>query len=105
MKERNLSLSVACLLLLLLPLNAQAVIYKWYDENGKVHYSQSPPPKGSQRAPIDTSTFSTMEMRKAPKVSLTPKKKPKRKSKPQKKRVVKTISKRPNTRSTCPLKR
>ncbi|MBV2122625.1 MAG: DUF4124 domain-containing protein [Candidatus Thiodiazotropha sp. (ex Ctena orbiculata)] len=105
MKERNLCLSAACLLLLLLPLNAQAVIYKWYDENGKVHYSQSPPPKGSQRAPIDTSTFSTMEMRKAPKVSLTPMKKPKRKSKPQKKRVVKTISKRPNTRSTCPLKR
>ncbi|MCG8487667.1 MAG: DUF4124 domain-containing protein [Chromatiales bacterium] len=103
MKERNKLLAGVYLLLLVLPINAQAVIYKWYDENGKVHYSQSPPPKGSQRAPIDTSTFSTMKMRKAPKVSLTPKKKsqPKR----RKKSVVKTISKRPTTRSTCPLKR
>jgi hypothetical protein len=103
MKERNRFFAALCLLLLL-PLSAQAVIYKWYDENGKVHYSQSPPPKGGQRAPIDTSTFSTMEMRKAPKVTFKPynnKSKPKRRTKPK----VKTLSKRPNTRSTCPLKR
>ncbi|MET0080329.1 MAG: DUF4124 domain-containing protein, partial [Candidatus Thiodiazotropha lotti] len=41
MKERNIGMTAAYLLLLLLPLNAQAVIYKWVDENGKVHYSQS----------------------------------------------------------------
>jgi hypothetical protein len=103
MKERNRFFTGLCLLLLFIPVSAQAVIYKWYDENGKVHYSQSPPPKGSQRAPIDTSTFSATEMYKAPKVSFKPKKqsKPKRRTKP----AVKTISKRPNTRSTCPLAR
>jgi hypothetical protein len=97
MKERNRLIAGLCLLLLL-PLSAQAVIYKWYDENGKVHYSQSPPPKGGQRAPIDTSTFSTMKMHKAPKVSMKPK--PKRRTKSK----VKTISKRSSSRSTCPLR-
>lgn len=104
MKEQNRFFAALCLILLLLPLSAQAVIYKWYDENGKVHYSQSPPPKGGQQAPIDTSTFTTMEMRKAPKVSFKPYKKnskPKRRIKPK----VKTISKRSNRRSTCPLTR
>lgn len=33
------------LLLALLPLTAQATIYRWVDAQGQVHYSQTPPPE------------------------------------------------------------
>ncbi len=97
MKERRKLLLGVYLLLILLPINVQAAIYKWYDENGKAYYSQSPPPKGGQRAPIDTSTFSSLDMHKAPKRKSQPKR--------RKKTTVKTITKRPTTRSSCPLRR
>ncbi|MCU7929674.1 MAG: DUF4124 domain-containing protein [Candidatus Thiodiazotropha sp. (ex Codakia rugifera)] len=57
---------LSCLLLLALTFPAQAAMYKWYDEDGKVNYTQTPPPKGSRRASINTETFNTLEMRKVP---------------------------------------
>lgn len=41
---------LAGLLLAVAP--AQAGMYKWYDEHGKVHYTQQKPPPGARRAPI-----------------------------------------------------
>ena len=48
----------------LFPLAAQAVVYKWVDEDGKVNYSQQKPPntktekvKVSTRKPDDSSTY------------------------------------------------
>lgn len=38
-----------CLLLLALPLAAPAQVYRWVDAQGKVHYTQSPPPQGSYK--------------------------------------------------------
>lgn len=34
------------MLLILAPLSAHAVFYKWVDENGTTQYTQSPPPSG-----------------------------------------------------------
>ncbi|MEJ2565650.1 MAG: DUF4124 domain-containing protein [Gammaproteobacteria bacterium] len=34
------------MILILAPLSAQAVFYKWVDENGVTQYTQSPPPSG-----------------------------------------------------------
>ncbi|NII12016.1 DUF4124 domain-containing protein [Oleiagrimonas sp. C23AA] len=36
------------LLVLALPLAAQAQVYKWTDAKGTVHYSDAPPPQGTQ---------------------------------------------------------
>lgn len=36
------------LVILVLAANASAAMYKWVDENGEVHYTQSPPPEGVQ---------------------------------------------------------
>lgn len=33
-------------LVLCIPLSPAATMYKWVDENGNVHYSEQPPPKG-----------------------------------------------------------
>jgi len=35
-----------------LPLSANATIYKWTDANGHVHYSQNPPPDGRKAVEI-----------------------------------------------------
>ena len=67
MMERSRFLAgFGAILLLVSPLSVQAGMYKWYDEEGKVHYSQSPPPKGGRSAPINTDTFNAIEMRKVP---------------------------------------
>jgi len=38
-----------CLLLMALPLSASAQVYRWVDAQGKVHYTQTPPPQGSYK--------------------------------------------------------
>lgn len=69
MKEANrIYAGVFLLLLLAIPCHLQARIYKWYDDAGKVHYSQAPPPKGSVQTSINADTFSSVEMKKAPPV-------------------------------------
>ncbi|MCU7816865.1 MAG: DUF4124 domain-containing protein, partial [Candidatus Thiodiazotropha sp. (ex Rostrolucina anterorostrata)] len=35
---------LSCILLFAQAFSAQAAMYKWYDEKGKVNYSQAPPP-------------------------------------------------------------
>jgi hypothetical protein len=57
---------VAIVLVLLYgTLSAQAGIYKWTDENGKVHYTQTPPPKEGTRAAITANTYSSVQTVKA----------------------------------------
>lgn len=90
------------LFLLFSALPIQAGMYKWYDEEGKLNYSQTPPPAGSQRATINTDTFSSVNMYKAPAVSLTNKPKRRSKAKPV---TIKKKQTRRTTRSTCPLRR
>jgi hypothetical protein len=58
-------------LLLLTALPVHAIMYKWYDEAGKVNYSQTPPPPGSRPAAINADTFSTVNMYKAPPIKFT----------------------------------
>ncbi|MEW8507303.1 MAG: DUF4124 domain-containing protein [Candidatus Thiodiazotropha sp.] len=70
-------------------------MYKWYDEQGHVNYTQTPPPKGSTMAPISTDTFNTLEMRRVPTI--------KRVNAPQR-RVPKRRSTKPKQRkgrSSC----
>ena len=43
------TLIVTSLIILLSPL-AQAGVYKWVDEKGNVHYTQSPPPQGDYKS-------------------------------------------------------
>jgi hypothetical protein len=40
------------LALLLAALPAQAVLYKWVDQNGKVHYSDQPPPDSAKQSNV-----------------------------------------------------
>ncbi|MES9992501.1 MAG: DUF4124 domain-containing protein [Candidatus Thiodiazotropha sp.] len=76
--------------------SAYAVMYKWYDEQGHVNYTQTPPPKGSTMAPINTDTFNAIEMRKAPAIQRVKAKAPqKRATKPRAK------PKQRKTRSSC----
>ena len=96
--RKHLLMSLGVSLLLAYPVCSQARIYKWYDESGKVHYSQSPPPKGGESASINTETFSSLDMYKAP-VRPASHAKPKRTYKAKKKRKKRT------TRSSCPLRR
>jgi hypothetical protein len=102
--ERHDNLGLLISILLLLPaLPVQAAMYKWYDEEGKLNYTQSPPPPGSRRATINTDSFSSVDMYKAPAVKLTNTSKKKRsKAKPAVKKKKKTAR---TTRSTCPLRR
>jgi hypothetical protein len=89
-------------LLLLSAFPAHGAMYKWYDEQGKLNYTQTPPPPGTQREPINSDSFSSVDMYKAPAVSLTPKPRQRSSQKPV------TIKKKPSkrrTRSTCPLRR
>ena len=46
---------LACLLLLF-SLNAHAALHKWVDADGKVHYSDSPPPTGAKAQKLQLST-------------------------------------------------
>ena len=41
---------VLTLALLLAALPASAVMYKWVDQDGKVHYSDQPPPDGAKKS-------------------------------------------------------
>ncbi|MCG8024818.1 MAG: DUF4124 domain-containing protein [Candidatus Thiodiazotropha endolucinida] len=67
MDRRNYYLGLIFVPLLLLPASpAQAAMYKWYDEQGKLNYTQSPSPPGSRRATINSDSFSTVNMRKLP---------------------------------------
>jgi hypothetical protein len=50
------------------PFYVDAGIYKWIDENGKVHYTQTPPPKEGTRASINTDTFNSIQTVKAPQI-------------------------------------
>lgn len=47
----TLRLLIASLLVLALP--AAAAMYKWVDEKGITHYSESPPPEGTQAKKLD----------------------------------------------------
>lgn len=58
------------LLLACLSCTAQAGMYKWIDDQGRVHYTQTPPPKGSSQARINTDTFSSVKTHKAQPVSM-----------------------------------
>lgn len=78
------------LLLFSLPCQLHAAIYKWYDEQGKVHYTQAPPPKGSKQTNINSDTFNSVKMRKVPAGSIY-------KTKPR----VRTITKRRTIRRSC----
>ncbi len=74
----NIKISLLGVVAALLVLPVQAGIYKWVDENGKVHYSQTPPPKGGRGATINTDTFNSVKTVKAPPVvKRTPRPKPK----------------------------
>jgi hypothetical protein len=70
--DRYSSLGLFLSTLLFLPaLPVQAIVYKWYDKEGKVNYTQTPPPPGSRRATINTENFSTIDMYKAPPVKFS----------------------------------
>jgi hypothetical protein len=43
---------VLTLALLLAALPASAVLYKWVDQDGKVHYSDQPPPDGAKKSGV-----------------------------------------------------
>ncbi len=92
--------AVAALVLLCLPLPALAGMYKWYDDQGKVNYTQTPPPKGARMAPINTDTFNTVKMSKVPKQM------PRTvKSTPQTRKVIRKKAPKRATGRSCPLRR
>jgi hypothetical protein len=93
--------AIAALILLCLPLPVLAGMYKWYDDQGKVNYTQTPPPKGARMAPINTDTFNTVKMSDVPKL---PRSMPKPTSQ-TKKRVIRKIAPKRTTRRSCPLRR
>ncbi len=96
--------AIAALVLLSLPLPTLAGMYKWYDEQGKVNYTQTPPPKGSRMAPINTDTFNTVEMSPVPKMTPRPSTRAAQ-SATQPQRVTRQVAPKRTTRSTCPLRR
>ena len=49
----------AALLTVLLPAIAHAAIFKWTDENGKVHYSDKPPAEEAEQLDVDTGDAGT----------------------------------------------
>lgn len=59
---KRLSLAIWLVLCLALPLTAFAQMYKWVDANGKVHYSDKPPP----------SNVKTEKLREAPRAPSPP---------------------------------
>jgi hypothetical protein len=44
---------IALLLIAFLPFAAAAQMYKWVDENGRTHYSETPPPDGAKVDKVD----------------------------------------------------
>lgn len=62
----NMKSLVIAVILFCGTMSVQAGIYKWTDENGKVHYSQTPPPKEGTRAAINADSFSSVQTVKAP---------------------------------------
>ncbi|MET0027294.1 MAG: DUF4124 domain-containing protein [Candidatus Thiodiazotropha sp.] len=103
--ERVLRFSVfAALAMLSLSPPALAGMYKWYDEQGKVNYTQTPPPKGTRMAPINTDTFNSVKMSDVSKVMPRAKAssaRPATQSRP----VVRKIAPQRTVRSSCPLSR
>lgn len=50
-----MKLTALLLLLVFLPLTVNAAVYRWVDDKGKVHYSDTPPPAAqAERTNIDT---------------------------------------------------
>ncbi|MFW2013745.1 DUF4124 domain-containing protein [Acinetobacter bereziniae] len=47
-------LKITTFILLCIPVNLYAGVYKWVDAKGNVTYSSKPPPKGQKAAPIET---------------------------------------------------
>lgn len=102
MESRNFLGLLFIFPLLLLSLPAHAVMYKWYDEKGKLNYTQSPPPPGGRLAPINTDGFSSVDMYKAPAISLTPKPNSRTSTKSS---VIKKKTAKKATRATCSRRR
>jgi hypothetical protein len=90
-------------LLLFSVMPAHGAMYKWYDEQGNLNYTQTPPPPGSRREQINTDSFSSVDMYKAPAVSLSPQ--PRKRSSPTKPVTIKKKPSRRSSRSTCRLRR
>jgi hypothetical protein len=88
--------------LVLSAIPAHSAMYKWYDEKGKLNYTQTPPPPGSRREPINTDSYSSVNMYKAPAISLKPK--PRKHSSPNS-MVKQNKATRRTSRSTCSLRR
>lgn len=47
-------LKITTFILLCIPVNLYAGVYKWVDAKGNVTYSSKPPPNGAKRQPIET---------------------------------------------------
>lgn len=47
-------LKITTFILLSIPVNLYAEVYKWVDAKGNVTYSSKPPPNGTKRQPIET---------------------------------------------------
>ena len=56
MDSLSTGLRLVAALMLLVAMSAQGEVYKWVDESGQVHYSQTPPPKGGQVERLDLKT-------------------------------------------------
>jgi hypothetical protein len=65
----SLVLIIGCLIL---PGTASAGMYKWYDDEGNVHYTQLPPPPGARQAPISSHINTAKSKDKTPGQHATP---------------------------------
>jgi hypothetical protein len=97
-EEHRFCAGLLLVLLMVLSCQLQAGIYKWYDDQGEVHYTQTPPPKGSRQARINADTFNTVKMEQT-QANVTNS----YKSKPLSK--TRQISTRKIIRKSCPLRR
>ncbi|MET0066507.1 MAG: DUF4124 domain-containing protein [Candidatus Thiodiazotropha sp.] len=103
--ERALPLSVFVALAILgFSHPALAGMYKWYDDQGKVNYTQTPPPKGSRMAPINTDTYNTVKMSDVSKVTPRAQVNSVRPS-TQNRPVERRIAPQRTVRRRCPLSR
>lgn len=55
----------ASLLILCAPAGAASKFYKWVDESGVTHYSQSPPPDGTRSEEVRTSSKASSDQEEA----------------------------------------
>jgi hypothetical protein len=82
----NIKKIVLVVALVVVAVSVQAGIYKWTDDEGNVHYTQTPPPKDGNRATINTDNFSSVQTVKAQPI-------PKRASKPKKQKTKSSTKK------------